>query len=129
MTRRMTSLKSPAEIDKLRKAGNLCASILMTLKQNTVDGMTLLDIDLLARKLLLVHNATSSFLNYRGYPAVVCTSVNDEIIHGIPSGRHVKNGDLLSLDFGLFYEGYCGDTATSWVIGDHLTAAQNSLLL
>ncbi len=120
-------LKSPREIDLLRKAGRATAAILMDLKSKTVAGMTTKDIDVMAEKMMRQHGIPS-FLNYRGYPAVVCTSVNDEIVHSIPSSRRLKDGDLLSLDIGMFVEGYCGDTATSFVIGGKTTPAQERLM-
>lgn len=121
-------LKSPREIDLLRTAGQISAKILMALKQAVVAGMTTKDIDTMAAKLMRDHGAKPSFLNYRGYPAVVCTSVNDEIVHGIPGNRKLKDGDLLSLDIGMFVEGYCGDTATSWVIGPKVSPLQAKLM-
>ena len=121
-------LKSPREIDLLRKAGHVSADILMALKSKVVSGMTTNDIDELAAKMMKDKGAIPSFLNYRGYPKVVCTSVNEEIVHAIPSKRRLKDGDLLSLDIGMFIEGYCGDTATSWVIGEKVTPLQEKLM-
>jgi methionyl aminopeptidase len=121
-------LKSPREIDLLRKAGQISADILMTLKNKVVAGMTTQDIDVMAAAMMREHGATPSFLNYRGYPATVCTSVNEEIVHAIPGKRKLKDGDILSLDIGMFVEGYCGDTATSWVIGGHATPEQEKLM-
>jgi methionyl aminopeptidase len=121
-------LKSPREIDLLKKAGQTSAEILLALKKSVVAGMTTKDIDVAAARMMREHDATPSFLNYRGYPAVVCASVNDEIVHGIPGNRKLKEGDLLSLDIGMFVEGYCGDTATSWVIGGKATPEQEKLM-
>jgi methionyl aminopeptidase len=121
-------LKSPREIDLLRKAGHVSADILMALKKRIKSGMTTRDIDDMAETMMREHGAIPSFLNYRGYPATVCTSINDEIVHAIPGSRRLKDGDLLSLDIGMFIEGYCGDTATSWVIGDQATAEQEKLM-
>jgi methionyl aminopeptidase len=121
-------LKSPREIDLLRKAGHVSADILMALKKIVVSGMTTNDIDEAAARMMKEYGAKPSFLNYRGYPKVVCTSVNDEIVHAIPGSRKLKDGDLLSLDIGMFIEGYCGDTATSWVIGGKATPEQEKLM-
>lgn len=121
-------LKSPREIDLLRTAGQLSAKILMALKKAVVAGMTTQDVDAMAARMMRDHGAKPSFLNYRGYPAVVCTSINDEIVHGIPGKRKLVDGDLLSLDIGMFVEGYCGDTATSWIIGPKVTAEQARLM-
>ena len=121
-------LKSPREIDLLRKAGRATAAILMELRSKITVGMTTKDIDVMAEKMMRHEGAIPSFLNYRGYPATVCTSINDEIVHAIPNSRRLKEGDLLSLDIGMFLEGYCGDTATSFVIGGKATPAQERLM-
>lgn len=121
-------LKSPREIDLLRTAGHVSAEILMQLKKSIEAGMTTGDIDAMAEKLMRSRGAKPSFLNYRGFPATVCTSVNEEIVHSIPGKRKLKDGDLLSLDIGMFVEGYCGDTATSWVIGPKTTDEQERLM-
>ncbi len=113
----LIELKSPREIDLLRDAGRVAAEILMNLKRQTVAGMTTKDVDTLAAKMMKEHEVTPSFLNYRGYPAVVCTSVNEEVVHSIPGSRKLKDGDILSLDIGIFKNGYCGDTATTFAIG------------
>ncbi len=121
-------LKSTREIDLLRDAGHLAAKILMDLKRQVLPGMTTQDIDQEAARMIKLAGAVPSFLNYRGYPAVVCTSVNDEIVHGIPGARKLKAGDLLSLDIGLFVEGYCGDTATTFVVGGKTTPDVEKLM-
>jgi len=110
-------LKSPREIDLLRNAGHVAAEILMELKSKITSGMTTHDIDGMAEKMMRQRGTTPSFLNYRGYPATVCTSVNEEVVHSIPGSRRLKDGDILSLDIGMFLEGYCGDTATTFAIG------------
>jgi methionyl aminopeptidase len=121
-------LKSPREMDLLRKAGHLSADILLALKKRIVAGMTTRDIDGMAEKMMRERGATPSFLNYRGFPATICASVNEEVVHAIPGNRRLRDGDLLSLDIGMFVEGYCGDTATSWVIGDQVTSEQERLM-
>ncbi len=109
--------KSPREIDLLRNAGRVAAEILMELKKKITVGMTTKEIDVMAEKMMRERGTIPSFLNYRGFPATVCTSVNDEVVHAIPGPRVLREGDLLSLDIGMFLEGYCGDTATSFTIG------------
>ena len=121
-------LKTPREIDLLRKAGHVSAEILWALKKRIVAGITTRDIDVMAEKMMRERGAVPSFLNYRGYPATVCTSINEEVVHAIPGNRRLKDGDLLSLDIGMFIEGYCGDTATSWVIGDQVIPEQDRLM-
>ena len=110
-------LKSPREIELLKQAGHVGAEILMQLKRSTTAGMTTRDVDALAAKLMKERDVKPAFLNYRGYPAVVCTSVNEEVVHSIPGSRRLKDGDILSLDIGIFLNSYCGDTATSFAIG------------
>ena len=121
-------LKSAREIGLLRVAGLLSARILMDLKAAVEVGMTTRDIDALAARMMRENGAVPSFLNYRGYPATVCTSVNDEIVHGIPGKRKLLEGDVLSLDIGMFVEGYCGDTATTFVIGGKATPEAERLM-
>ncbi len=117
-------LKSPREIELLRRSGQVAAEILMALKRRVAAGMATRDIDVLAEKMMRERGATPSFLNYRGYPATVCTSVNDEVVHAIPGSRRLKEGDLLSLDIGMFVDGYCGDTATTFAIGQATPEAE-----
>lgn len=117
-------LKSAHEIDLMRQAGHLAARILMDLRKKVTAGMTTQEIDQMADRMIRDHGAVSSFLNYRGYPATVCTSVNEEVVHSIPGSRRLKTGDILSLDIGLFLNGYCGDTATTFAIGQASTDAQ-----
>ncbi len=121
-------LKSPREIDLLRKAGQVSAQILLELKKKITAGMTTGEIDRMAEKMMRDAGAVPSFLNYRGFPATVCASINEEVVHAIPGTRRLKDGDLLSLDIGMFVEGYCGDTATSWVIGPKTTPEQERLM-
>src|SRR5690348_9359666 len=101
-------LKSPREITLLREVGHVAADILMALKRSIVAGMSTRDIDVMAAKMMEERGTKPSFLNYRGYPATVCTSVNDEVVHSIPGSRRLKEGDILSLDIGMFLNGYCG---------------------
>ena len=110
-------LKSPREIDLLCQAGRVAAKILMELKRSVAAGMTTKDVDALAAKKMRERGVTSAFLNYRGYPAVVCTSVNEEVVHSIPGPRRLEEGDILSLDIGIFLNGFCGYTATTFGIG------------
>lgn len=114
---RHIELKTPREVELLRQAGQLVARILKELQAAVVAGMTTQDIDALAARRIREVGATPAFLNYRGYPATICTSVNDEVVHGIPGPRKLREGDILSLDIGVFYQGYCGDTATTFPIG------------
>ena len=111
-------IKTPEQIEKMRVAGLVVGNTLKLIQQQTVAGMTTLDIDSIARAELKRVGATPSFLNYHGYPAVVCTSVNDQVVHGIPDAYTLKDGDLVSVDFGAIVEGWHGDSAVTILIGN-----------
>lgn len=81
-------------------------------------GMTTLEIDQKAERLIESQKSTPAFKGYRGYPGCICTSINEEVVHGIPSKRKLKSGDLLSIDIGLIYQGYVSDSARSWILGE-----------
>jgi methionyl aminopeptidase len=110
-------IKTAAELELMRLAGLVVARTLKQLETEIVPGMTTLDIDAIARENLKREGANSSFLGYHGYPAVVCTSTNDEIVHGIPSERVLNDGDIVSVDFGAIIEGWHGDAARTYFVG------------
>jgi methionyl aminopeptidase len=111
-------IKSAAQIAKLREANLIVADVLDTLSAAAGIGVSTWDLELVARKRLKELGGESAFLGYRGYPAVLCTSVNSVIVHGIPRKDVVlKDGDLLSIDFGAFKDGWCGDSARTLLIG------------
>jgi methionyl aminopeptidase len=120
---RVITLKSPAEIDAMRPAGRMVAEILAAIRGHARVGMRLLELDDLARDLLAGAGATSPFLGYqprgapRPYPGSVCTSVNDAVLHGIPTRYKLRDGDLLSIDCGAQIDGWVGDAATSFTVG------------
>lgn len=110
------------------RAGNLIvAEILSRIQEEAKPGVTTADLERLAEKLLAKKRAVSAFKNYQGYPSTLCTSVNEGVIHGIPSKRVLKEGDILSVDFGVFYRGYYGDAAISIPIGSVSDEAQRLL--
>lgn len=113
----MISIKSPREIELLKKAGEITGQTLSYLKQFVKPGITTKELDKLAYDFILKQGATPSFLNYDGFPASLCTSVNDEVVHGIPSNRKLKEGDIISLDVGACYKGYHGDSAITVPVG------------
>jgi len=118
-------LKSPAEIAKLREANLIVADVLDTLEAAAKPGLTTWDLNDIADKRLKQLKGESAFLGYHGYPAVLCTSVNQVVVHGIPRRDVVlKQGDILSIDFGAFKDGWCGDSARTIPIGDVSPAAQ-----
>jgi methionyl aminopeptidase len=111
-------LKSPSEIAKLREANLVVADVLDRLEEAAKPGMTTWDLNEIAATRLRQLKAESAFLGYHGYPAVLCTSVNQVVVHGIPRKDVVlKEGDVLSIDFGAFKEGWCGDSARTIPIG------------
>ena len=114
----MIQIKSRDEIALMRQAGIVVGSTLATLRDSVTPGMTTADLDEIARDCLAKAGATSNFLGYHGFPASVCTSVNDQIVHGIPSKQAVlRDGDIVSIDFGAIIEGYHGDAAITVPVG------------
>jgi methionyl aminopeptidase len=111
-------LKSPREIASMREAGRIVALTLVKLRDAVRPGVSTLDLDRLAHETVTKAGAKPAFLGYRGYPASVCASINDEIVHGIPRrDRVLKEGDIVSLDFGAIYQGYYGDSAITVPVG------------
>ena len=113
----MITLKTPQEIEKMRKAGRVVATTLETLKEAAQVGMTTGDLDELARQKIAEAGAIPSFKGYHGFPGHICASVNEEVVHGIPGNRVLKEGDILSVDLGAIVEGYHGDSAITFPIG------------
>jgi methionyl aminopeptidase len=111
-------IRTKEEIGKMRKAGRVVAEILEKTRAAIRPGVTTLDIDAVARGIIEARGARSNFLNYHGFPAVICTSPNDMIVHGIPGGYVLKEGDILSVDCGAIIEGYHGDAAYTAPVGD-----------
>jgi methionyl aminopeptidase len=111
-------IRSNAEVDKMRKAGRVVAEILEKTRAAIRPGVTTLDIDAVARAIIEARGARSNFLNYHGFPAVICTSPNDMIVHGIPGAYVLNEGDILSVDCGAIIEGYHGDAAYTAPVGE-----------
>ena len=106
-------IKNSQEIDILRKAGKILASIISQLQGSLTAGMTTKDIDAIADSLMQKQGVKSAFKGYRGFPASSCISVNEEVVHGIPNKRVIRTGDLVSVDVGIIYEDYYSDTAVT----------------
>jgi methionyl aminopeptidase len=111
------NLKSEREIGKMRQAGKIVATVLAILIEAVKPGLTTKELDVIAEREIKRLGGTPSFKGYRGFPASVCVSVNDEVVHGIPGERVLKEGDLVSLDLGAIYQGYQGDAARTIGIG------------
>ena len=113
----MISIKSDYEIELLRKAGHIVYLTHKELEKHIKPGITTLELDNIASKFIGSLGATASFKDYDGYPKSICTSINDEVVHGIPSKRKLKNGDIISIDIGACYKGYHGDSAWTYKVG------------
>ena len=110
-------IKSDREIELMRTAGKIVAEVLEKLKEVIQPGITTKEIDQLAEEYIRKNKAIPAFLGDGGYPASVCTSVNEEVVHGIPGSRVLEDGDIIGVDVGAFYEGYCGDAARTYEVG------------
>lgn len=109
----------------MRDANQIVAEVHEELKQRAVPGTTTRELDELAERIAIKRKAKCAFKGYRGYPNCLCTSLNEVIVHGIPSDRALKEGDILSLDFGVIYKGFCGDAAVTIPIGQSSERAEN----
>jgi methionyl aminopeptidase len=110
--------RSAAELERMREAGRLVGEVLTELMAHVAPGVTTADLDALAEKRIMRAGAVPAFKGYHGYPATICTSINEEVIHGIPSGRRVLNeGDVISIDVGASLNGYYGDSAMTLPVG------------
>lgn len=113
------TIKSPREIELMTEAGRILEIVHEELEKALRPGMTTLDIDRLGEEVIRSYGCIPSFLNYNGYPASICVSVNDEVVHGIPSSKRVlKEGDIVGLDAGVIYKGYHSDAARTHTIGE-----------
>ncbi|MGB8952972.1 MAG: type I methionyl aminopeptidase [Candidatus Aminicenantales bacterium] len=120
----MIIFKTYAEIQAMKESGQILAVILDELKAMIIPGVQTKKLDDYAERRAREMGALPAFKDYRGYPASLCTSVNEEIVHGIPSSRTLKEGDIISLDFGVLYHGYYGDAARTYPVGRIAPLAQ-----
>lgn len=113
------TIKSAREIELMRAAGKILAKVHQDLGKEIKPDMTTFEIDRIGEEMILSYGCTPSFKNYQGYPASVCISINNEVVHGIPSKkRRVKEGDIVSLDMGVIYKGYHSDAARTHGVGE-----------
>ena len=124
----MIILKSPGEIEKMRRAGRIVAEARAKVATAVRPGITTLDLDRIAEEHIRSSGAIPSFKGYRGFPASICASVNEQVVHGIPGKRVLREGDLVSLDFGAIWEGYHGDSALTVFCGGSPSAEAEKLV-
>jgi len=111
-------IKSPREIELLRKSNLIVAEVFKKLKGMIAPGITTLELDQVAEDLIRSRGGVPAFKGYRGFPATLCTSINEEVVHGIPSQRKLKGGDIISIDVGVNFKGYFGDAAMTFPVGE-----------
>ena len=113
----MIPLKSPKDLIMLKRSGEILASVMQKLQAVLRPRMTTLDIDLLSAELIRKEKALAAFKGYKGFPATACVSVNEEIVHGIPGARVILDGDIVSIDLGVNFEGFFSDMAVTLPVG------------
>ncbi|HHT7239230.1 TPA: type I methionyl aminopeptidase [Bacillus cereus] len=123
----MIICKTPREIDIMREAGRIVALTHQELKQHITPGITTKELDQIAEKTIQKYGATPSFKGYNGFPGSICASVNEELVHGIPGKRKLKEGDIISIDIGAKYNGYHGDSAWTYPVGNISESVQKLL--
>jgi len=123
----MIICKSPAEIERLRRSGRMARGLLEELRERAQLGVSTLELEKYIERRIAQLGARSAFKGYRGYPCCLCASVNNEVIHGIPSERRLKYGDILSLDLGVVVDGYYGDSAITVPVGEIPESTQKLL--
>ncbi len=122
-----TRIKTAQEVKDIKTSGQMLASVLSLVSKNVVPGITPVDLALLAKKEVKALGGVPTFLGMYGFPDVICISVNDEIVHGIPKKKEIKNGDIVSFDFGVTYQGMITDAARSVIAGTGSAEAQRLL--
>jgi len=113
----MINIKTPEELDRMRASGQVAARVRDELARRIAPGVTTGELDDYARELIAKAGARSAFFGYRGFPGYICTSVNNVVVHGIPGPQRIQVGDVVSIDVGVFFEGFVGDTATTVMVG------------
>jgi methionyl aminopeptidase len=114
----MIKIKTPAEIEIMQEGGRMLAQIIKILEKKVEPGITTKYLDKVAEDLVLAYKSKCSFRGYQGYPACLCTSINEEIVHALPSDRILKEGDIISLDLGLLWKGFHTDMAITVPVGE-----------
>jgi methionyl aminopeptidase len=122
-------LKSPEEIEKLRRSNVIVAEIHQVLKEHVKPGLITMDLERICEEELKKRKAKPAFKGFKDYPFCLCTSVNDEVVHGMPSNRALKQGDILSVDLGVYLDGYYGDAAVTLPVGNISEEARRLVLV
>ncbi|MCC7376383.1 MAG: type I methionyl aminopeptidase, partial [Verrucomicrobiales bacterium] len=123
----MGLIKNPAEIAAIRQASRIAQQVLEEVGRQLRPGMTTLEVDEFAAETIRSHGAKSAFLGYRGFPRHTCISVNEEVVHGVAGDRRIQFGDIVSVDVGVTYRGFIGDTAATYPVGGCEPGAQRLL--
>lgn len=113
----MVIIKAPEEIEKIRKSSRIVAEILQELKNSVKPGIRTIDLEMYAEELAARRKVRPAFKGYNGFPFGLCVSVNEEVVHGMPSKRILREGDIVSLDYGVYHDGYYGDAAITVPVG------------
>lgn len=124
MTGRFMTMKSAADFEKMKVAGKVVAAVHSAVREAAKPGVSTLELDAIAHTIIRDADCRSSFLGYHGFPASICSSPNEVIVHGIPDGYKLKNGDIISIDAGAIYDGWHGDAAFTMAIGEISSDAQ-----
>jgi methionyl aminopeptidase len=117
-------LKSKSELAAMKKAGQMAGQTLEEVGKHIAPGVTTKELDQIASQVIRGLGGVPTFVGYRGYPATICVSINEEVVHGIPSARKIQEGDLVSIDFATTVDGFVGDTARTWAVGKILEEAK-----
>jgi methionyl aminopeptidase len=124
----MIIIKSPPEIEAMRRAGAIVGQFFEEIKRHVKSGIATLQLEELAEEFVAKHGVKGAFKGYLGYPANLCSSINEEVVHGIPSARRVlREGDIVSIDFGVVRDGYYGDAARTYAVGEISPESENLL--
>jgi len=113
----MIELKSKREIQLIQEAGAILKKVFLQIEPMVVSGITTEALDSAAEKVILENGGESAFKGYHGFPGTTCISLNEEVVHGIPDTRRLKDGDLVSFDVGVRWKGFCADAARTWLVG------------
>jgi methionyl aminopeptidase len=111
-------IKNQTDLVKLKSGGEILSKVLKVVKDNIQIGITTKELDNIAQKTIKNYGAKASFLGFEGYPAALCTSVNEQLVHGLPSNYQLKSGDIIGIDCGVWYEGFCTDMALTIGVGN-----------